>query len=57
VASIALEANARNDINKQRLRIFINTVVASIGDADLPRPSAFFPHRRDYGKKAAPATT
>jgi hypothetical protein len=37
VASIALEANARIDISKQRLRIFVSTAVAGIGDASLPR--------------------
>jgi hypothetical protein len=37
VANIALEANARIDISKQRLRIFVSTVVAGIGDADLPK--------------------
>src|ERR1700730_9822461 len=57
VASIALEANARIDISKQRLRIFISTAVTDIGDASLPRSSAFVPHSRDYGGKAAPATT
>jgi len=57
VASIALEANARIDISKQRLRIFVSTAVAGIGDADLPRPSAFVPHRRAYCGKAASATT
>src|SRR5438128_12290401 len=41
VASIALEANARIDISKQRLRIFVSTAVAGIGDASLPGWSAF----------------
>jgi hypothetical protein len=57
VASIALEANARIDISKQRLRIFVSTVVAGIGDASLPRSSAFVPHLRDYDGKAASVTT
>jgi hypothetical protein len=57
VASIALEANARIDISKQRLRIFVSTAVAGIGDASLPRRSTFVPQSRNSGEKAAPATT
>ncbi|HEX4652788.1 MAG TPA: hypothetical protein VH227_00935 [Candidatus Udaeobacter sp.] len=48
VASIALEANARIDISKQRLRIFVSTAVAGIGDASLPRSPALAPQSRDY---------
>jgi len=39
VASVALEANARIDIRKQRLGIFVSTVVTDIGDASLPSRS------------------
>jgi hypothetical protein len=56
VASIALEANAKIDISKQRLRILYATAVAGIGDADLPTSSASIPTFRVYGKNAAPAT-
>jgi hypothetical protein len=45
VASIALDANARIDISKQRLRIFISTVVANIGDAGALVSSALADYR------------
>src|SRR5438552_14162696 len=50
---VVASANPQNNIattkRKQRLRIFISTAVAGIGDTDLPGSSAFVPHLRDYG--------
>src|SRR4029077_1235547 len=53
VARIALEANARTDISKQRLRILLGQLQPVSGDADLPWSSAFVPQSPNSSRQAA----
>src|SRR4030095_11548654 len=57
VASANPQSKITTAQRKQRLRIFVSTAVADIGDAGLQRSSAFVPHSRYYCGKADPATT
>src|SRR4030095_16562347 len=52
VASIALEANARIDISKQRLRILQGQLQPASGDTDLPGVIRFRPTTAKLRRKA-----
>src|SRR5437660_240318 len=54
VARANPQSNITTAKRKQRLRIFVSTAVAGIGDASLPRSSASVPHSRDYNEQADP---
>src|SRR5260370_41336702 len=54
---MARSAHVRLSNKIQRVRFFVPPFIPRIGDASLPRSSAFVPHSRGYGGKAAPATT